>query len=181
MIRIALTRDQREQLTTTFKTTEDRRLRDRCQAVLMNADKRTQSAIANDLHVERRTVYNWLTQYQTGGLEALTIQWGPGKPALIPAFLASTIQQWVKQGPTGCGLDRANWTHAELADYLYKTSGIWVSESTMRDFCGRHQIRPYRPTYRFLRADPDKKPRAKAEIAGLKKSRRRRTGSVKSG
>jgi transposase len=166
MIRIALTTDQREQLIETFKTTEDRRLRDRCQGVFMKADKRTQRAIAKDLPVERRTIYNWLVHYQAGGLDALKIQWGPGKTALIPASLVSTIQQWVKQGPTGCGLDRANWTYAELADYLYKDSGMWVSESTMRDCCSRHQIRPYRPTYRFLRANPDKKQCAKTEIAG---------------
>jgi hypothetical protein len=38
MIRILLTTDQRPRLIETFKTTGDRRLRDRCQAVLMKAD-----------------------------------------------------------------------------------------------------------------------------------------------
>ena len=113
MIRISLTTGQREQLIETVKTTPDRRLRDRCQAVFMKAAKRTQWAIAQDLLVERRTVYNWLTQYQAGGLDALKIQGGPGKTALIPETLGSTIQGWVKQGPTGCGLNRANWTYAE--------------------------------------------------------------------
>jgi transposase len=139
----------------------------------MKADKRTQTVIAHDLQVERRTVYNWLTDYLTGGLDALKIEWGPGKRPLIPVSLVSTIHAWVKQGPAGCGLQRANWTYAELADYLYKEAGIWVSESTMRDFCYRHQMRPYRPTYRFLRADPDKKNAAKSEIAELKKKPKR--------
>ena len=65
MIRIELPLKARQQLIRTFKTTADRRLRDRCQAVLMKANKRTQTAIANDLHVERRTGYNWLTAYQS--------------------------------------------------------------------------------------------------------------------
>lgn len=59
MIQIQLSQDDRELLVTTFKTTADRRLRNRCQAILMKADKRSQTAIARDLHVERRTVYNW--------------------------------------------------------------------------------------------------------------------------
>lgn len=177
MIQITLSPETREKLVETFKTTLDRRLRDRCQAILMKADKRSQTAIANDLHVERRTVYNWLTAYVTGGLEALTITWGPGKQAFIPARLGDTIRDWVKRGPRGCGLNRANWTYEELADYLYKQEGIWVSTSTMRTFCRRHQIRPYRPTYRFLRADPDKKQAAKAEIAALKKKPRRGNSS----
>jgi transposase len=170
MIQITLSPEAREQLIATFKTTPDRRLRDRCQAILMKADKRSQTAIAKDLHVERRTVYNWLTAYAPGGRDALNITWGPGKQAFIPARLVTTIRDWVRGGPTGCGLNRANWTYEELADYLYQREGIWVSTSTMRACCHRHQIRPYRPTYRFLRADPDKKNAAKVELATLKKA-----------
>jgi transposase len=173
MIQIELSSAARQQLIATFKTTEDRRVRDRCQAVLMKADNRKQTAIAQDLQVERRTIYHWLTAYTTGGIDALKIAWGPGKPPLIPAKMGGTIQEWVKHGPAGCGLNRANWTYEELADYLYKVAGIWVSASTMREFCSRQQIRPYRPTYRFLRADSDKKTVAKAEIAELKKKPRR--------
>src|SRR5512137_838176 len=127
MIQIQLSPEEREHLVTTFKTTLDRRLRKRCQAVLMKADKRSQTAIARDLHVERRTVYNWLVAYTTGGREAVNITWGPGKQAFIPASLGATIQEWVKRGPAGCGLNRANWIYEELADYLYKQEGIWVS------------------------------------------------------
>ena len=137
----------------------------------MRADGRSQRAIARDLCVTRRTVYSWLHRYLKKGLEGLKIQWGAGKPQRIPKSLVSRIQQWVKEGPTGCGLNRANWTYAELADYLYKDTGIWVSETTMRDFCHRHDIRPYRPTYRFLRADAEKVATAKEELAVLKKTR----------
>src|SRR6266446_8007425 len=59
----------------------------------------------------------------------------------------STLQAWVQDGPQGCGLDRANWTYEELATHLYRTTGIEVKRTTMRVFCQRHDIRPYRPTY----------------------------------
>jgi hypothetical protein len=48
--------------------------------------------------------------------------------------------------------------------------GIEVRETAMRAFCRRHGVRPYRPTYRYLRGDPA---RQEAELAGLKKSRAR--------
>ena len=41
----------------------------------------------------------------------------------------------------------------------------------MRDFCQRHDIRPYRPTYRYLRGDPEEQRVAQAELAALKKTR----------
>ena len=48
--------------------------------------------------------------------------------------------------------------------------------TAMRVFCQRHDIRPYRPTYRYLRGDPEKQQAARGELATLKKKRRR--GSV---
>jgi transposase len=90
----------------------------------------------------------------------------------LTADLAPLLQQWVKGGPVQQGLGRANWTYAELADHLYKAKGIRVQKSAMQVFCSRHGIRPYRPTYRFLRGDPAKQAAAREDLAGLKKKRR---------
>jgi hypothetical protein len=43
----------------------------------------------------------------------------------------------------------------------------------MQRFCKKIGVRPYRPTYRFLRADPVKQEAAKEDLADLKKRRRR--------
>ena len=42
----------------------------------------------------------------------------------------------------------------------------------MQAFCRKHEIRPYRPTYRFLRGDPAKQAVARVELADLKKGRK---------
>jgi transposase len=170
MRRIQLTTAEHEQLEHTFKTTTDRRLRDRCQAVLMASRGRKRRTIAQDLGVHRTTVQRWLTHYHERGLTGLQIQWAPGQPRRLPEPLAPTIQEWVKAGPEGCGLDRANWTYEELATYVYQATGIEVKRTAMRDFCQRHSIRPYRPTYHYLRGDPQKQQAAREELAVLKKS-----------
>ena len=170
MQRIRLTAAEQTQLECIFKTSTDRRLRDRCQAVLMASRGRKRKTIAQDLGVHRTTVRLWLTQYQEHGLEGLSIHWAPGRPGRIPETLASTIQGWVQEGPQGCRLDRANWTYEELATHLYRTTGIEVKRTAMRVFCQRHDVRPYRPTYRYLRGDPAKQQVARDELAALKKS-----------
>lgn len=170
MQRIRLTAAEQEQLDHIFKTTTDRRLRDRCQAVLMASRGRKRKLIAQDLGVHRTTVRLWLKHYQEGGVGGLTIHWAPGQPGRIPETLAPTIQAWVKDGPQSCQLDRANWTYEELATHLYRTTGIEVKRTAMRVFCQRHDIRPYRPTYRYLRGDPTQQQVAQAELAALKKS-----------
>ena len=171
MRRIQLTTAEHEQLEHLFKTTQDRRLRDRCQAVLMASRGRKRKAIAQDLGVHRTTVRLWLQHYHERGIEGLPIHWAPGQPRRIPQTLGPTIQEGVKAGPAGCGLDRAHWTYEELAPYVYQTTGIAVKRTAMRDFCQRHAIRPYRPTYRYVRGDPEEQRVAQEELAALKKTR----------
>jgi transposase len=118
MRRIQLTATEQAQLEHIFKMTTDRRLRDRCQAVLMASRGRKRRTIAQDLGVHRTTVRRWLTQYHERGVAGLQIQWAPGQPGRIPETLASLIQGWVKDGPQRCGLERAHWTYEELATSL---------------------------------------------------------------
>jgi transposase len=173
LIRIHLSAPQRTSLEHTFRTTADRKFRDRTQIVLLAHRGRPHKDIAADLGVTARTVQRWLNAYTDRGLDGLRPRKAPGAGPRLTADLAPVLRQWVIHGPAEQGLDRANWTYAELADHLYKTRGIRVGTSAMQAFGRKHGIRPYRPTYRFLRGDPDKQAKAREEIAALKKGRRR--------
>ena len=169
MMQITLSEQARRQLESVFKTTPDARLRTRCQAILMAHRGRRHRHIAEDLGVHVRTLQRWLHAYQNTRLAGLKLQWRPGRSARIPAALAPEILGWILQGPPGCGLDRANWTYAELATQLYRRHGITVSASTMRAFCTSYGVRPYRPTYRYLKANPAQQAVARQDLQALKK------------
>ncbi len=171
MIRIRLPEAEAEKLEAVFRSTEDRKLRDRLQIVLLAHKGRKHQDIAADLCLNRRSVQRWLNAYCERGLVGLTPRKARGQEPGIPTALADEIKRWVIQGPAEQGLDRANWTHEELADHLFKTHGIKTSRSAMHRFCSRIGIRPYRPTYRYLRGDPEKQAKAREDIAALKKKR----------
>jgi transposase len=173
MIRIQLPQAEVERLEQEFRSTDDRKFRDRLQIILLAHRGRKHQDIAADLCIHRRSVQRWLNAFLERGLDGLRPRKAKGAPGTIPADLADEIRRWVIDGPAKQGLDRANWTHAELADHLLKTHGIRTSRSAMHRFCSRIDIRPYRPTYRFLRGDPDKQARAKEDIAALKKKPKR--------
>ena len=170
MIRIQLPEAEARRLERVFRGSGDPKFRGRVQIVLMAHRGRRRQDIAADLAVAPRTVQRWLNAYLADGLDGLRPRHAPGKPATIPASLADEVRRWVIEGPAEQGLDRANWTHAELADHLLKAKGIRASRSAVQRFCSKVGIRPYRPTYRFLRADPAKQAKARAELAELKKS-----------
>jgi len=169
LIRIRLSAPQLASLERAFRATPDRQLRDRTQIVLLAHRGRPHQVIATDLGVTPRTVQRWLNAYLDRGLDGLQPRKAPGAAPKLTADLGPVLRQWVIGGPVKQGLDRANWTYAELADHLYKTHGIRVGTSAMQAFCHKHDIRPYRPTYRFLRGDPTKQATAREDLAALKR------------
>lgn len=181
MIRVQLAEAEARRLEELFRATEDRKLRDRLQIVLLAHKGRPRQQIASDLAIHRRSATRWLNAYCDGGLAALAPRKPKGKAASIPEGLADEVKAWVIGGPASCGLDRASWSHEELADHLFKTHGIKTSRSAMQRFCSRIGIRPYRPTYRYLRGDPAKQAKAKEELDDLKKSAGGRTGAAQPG
>jgi transposase len=170
MIRIHFSPTEAQRLDERFRSTTDRRLRDRLQIIRMAHRGRPHQEIAGDLGVHRKTVTRWLNAYCDGGLAALQPRKAPGKPAHLPIGLTDELRRWVLEGPAKQGLNRANWTHEELADHLHKTKGIATSRSAVQRFCAKIGIRLYRPTYRYLRGDPVKQAQAKEDLAALGKA-----------
>src|SRR5687767_4449214 len=177
MIRIQLPHAEVEDLEHVLRTDDDPKLRTQVPIVLMAHRGRPHGQIACDTATSRSSVQRWLNAYLERGLDALRPR-KPGKPRpkLTPES-APILRRWVIEGPQAQGLDRANWTHAELAEHLFRTHGIRVGKSAMQAFCRKHDIRPYRPTYRFLRGDPAKQAVARGELAELKRGRRPASGS----
>ena len=173
MIRISLPDDDLRRLEDTFRHAADPKLRHRVQVVLMAHRGRRHPDIAADTGTSQRSVTRWLNAYLDRGLDGLRPRKAPGAKPRLTADLAPVLRQWVIDGPAKHGLDRANWTYAELADHLLKAKGIRVGKSALQAFGARHGIRPYRPTYRFLRGDPAKQAKARDEIADLKRGRPR--------
>jgi transposase len=173
VIRIRLPQAEAQRLDRAYREATDPRYRDRVQIVRLASRDRPHNQIASDLAVSTRTVQRWLNAYLDDGLDGLRPRKAPGKPGHIPAELADEVKRWVIQGPAKQGLDRANWTHEELADHLYKAKGIRTSRSAVQRFCSKIGVRVYRPTYHHERGNPQKQAQAREDIAALKKKRSR--------
>jgi len=172
MIRIRLSDQDARRLADEYRQAKDTAYRDRLQIIRLASRDRPHQDIADDLGITPRTVQRWLNRYLEHGLAGLRPRKAKGSAAKVPADLAGEVRRWVIEGPQAQGLDRANWTHAELAEHLLRTHGIRASRSAMQRFCRKLGIRVYRPTYRFLRGDPEKQAEARAELAELKRGRR---------
>jgi transposase len=172
VIRIQLPPTEADRLDALFRSADDPKFRVRLQIVLMAHRGRARQDIATDLGVHRKTVTRWINAYCADGLDGLRPRKARGTPGKIPEALADEVKRWVIEGPARQGLDRANWTHEELADHLKKAKGIRTSRSAVQRFCSKIDIRLYRPTYRHDRGDPVKRAKAREDLAELGKARR---------
>jgi transposase len=168
VIRIRLPAAEADQLEQAFRHETDPKYKDRIQIIRLASRDRPHQDIAADLATTPRSVQRWLNAYLDKGLDGLRPRKARGREPKIPATMGEEIKRWVIEGPAKQGLDRANWTHEELADHLFKTTGIEASRSAMQRFCRKIDIRVYRPTYRFLRGKPEKQAQAKEDIKELK-------------
>jgi transposase len=169
VIRICLPPAEAERLDHAFRHETDPKVKDRLLIVRLAQRGRPHQDIARDLAITPRTVQRWLNAYLDKGIAALSRRKAPGRRPAIPNTLADEVRRWVIDGPAQQGLDRAGWTHAELADHLLKAKGIRTSRAAVGRFCRKIGIRLYRPTYRYLRGDPVKQEQARQDIAALKK------------
>jgi transposase len=177
MIRIYLSEAEVQRLEQRFRSASDHKLRDRLNAVRLAYRGRQHQDIADQLGRSTRSVQRWLNAYLERGLEGLVPRQAPGARSKIPAALADEICRWVIEGPAKQGLDRANWTHPELAEHLYRTHGIRTSRSAVQRLCRKLDIRLYRPTYRYLRGDEAKQHKARVDLAELKRGPQRMSSS----
>lgn len=172
MIHVQLPATEAERLDALFRSTDDPKFRVRLQIVLMAHRGRARQHIAADLGVHRKTVTRWVNAYCADGLGGLRPKKAKGTPGKIPASLADEVKAWVIGGPAKQGLDRANWTHEEIAGHLLKAKGIRTSRSAVQRYCSAIEIRLYRPTYRHDRGDPVEQEKAREDLADLGKGRR---------
>src|SRR5438132_13570413 len=99
VIRIQLPLTEAARLEALFRSTDDRKLRDRLQIVLMAHRGRARQDIAADLSVHRKTVTRWLNAYCAGGLDGLQPRKAKRHPTKIPPALADQARPRVVHGP----------------------------------------------------------------------------------
>jgi transposase len=169
MSRLSLSDAERGALEARVRGAQEWAERERSQAVLMAAQGLGYRDAAAALCCSERSVRRHVARFRRAGLEGMRPGKAPGKRPLIPPELEPVLLAWVEAGPQAVGARCTNWTHRYLAEHLARRHGVRVSRATMGAWCRAHGVRPYRPTYRFVRADVRAREAAARELTQKKR------------
>ncbi len=125
-IHINLTDEQRAELEDGYRQGATHGFRQRCQMVLLKADKRTSADVAKIVGVCPQTVNGWLWRYKQAGITGLETQPGQGRRAILQLAEDATA---VRLAVTN-HRQRLTQARAELEERL----GKQFSEKTLRRF-----------------------------------------------
>lgn len=144
--KIVLSQEERAQLES-FASSRSipRALTYRARIVLLSADGKTNTAIADALELSRPTVGNWRTRYLAHGIEGLYDELRPGRPRSIQdEAVARLIQRTTQSRPASA----THWTVRSMAE------SCGVSKSTVQRIWKLFGLQPHRQKSFKISNDP---------------------------
>jgi len=124
--------------------TKDVDIRSRCDMILLSNDGLSPPQIAERVRLSHRTVTRYIQRYEAEGIESLFPHPRPGRPRKVTPE-EDMLMGAVAQDPRKMGLPFSNWTTANLAEYMAKWTGIFITLRWVEDYLKAHDWRLRRP------------------------------------
>jgi transposase len=138
-----------------LKQAVDKRAFQRVQAVLLVAQGRAVSAVAEISGVSVRTIYNWVGIYlDQRQITALLDAPRSGRPRAAQLITAARILRELRRNPLRIGYRATGWTVKLLAHHLSQLYECAISTYTLRRRMKEIGLRCKRPRYFYEEKDP---------------------------
>jgi transposase len=149
----------------------------RLRAVVLNAEGRTSSQIADVLKSPRSKVSEWLAHYEAYGIDGLLEGYRPGRPTQLTAEQREQLGDILDSGPVAYGLDTGIWTSPMIAWVIEQEFGVHYHPGHVRRLLHALNFSVQRPRRVLARADAVQQDRwHRHTYPNLKKNPKRKTG-----
>jgi transposase len=130
---VQLTSSQRRRLRDQRRRAQDASYYRRLLAVLELDRGKSVAEVAESLGVTRQSVYNWARSFAAcPDPGALQDHYGIGRPSAWTEELEALLLGSFDQRPDELGYAGVNWTVPLLQEHLYRRTGRWLSDDTLR-------------------------------------------------
>ncbi len=137
----------------------------RARIVLLYSDGRPKGEIAVSLKTTRPTVDKWIKRYREFGMDGLVDRESPGGPRQIPDRIRARVLALTRISPPG-EVGISHWSSAEMAGYIKKTEGVYVSQTWVSRLWREHGLKPWQQGTFKISKDPNFEEKVR-DIVGL--------------
>ena len=137
----------------------------RAQIVLWHDEGRRKGEIAKMSGASRPTVDKWLARYEKFGMDGLVSQTSPGGPRQIPDRIRARVLALTRTSPPAA-LGISHWSSTEMARYIKKTEGVYVSQTWVSRLWRDNDLQPWRQGTFKISKDPRFEEKVR-DVAGL--------------
>ena len=121
--------------------------------VLWYDEGRRKGEIATMSGASRPTVDKWLKRYEQFGMEGLVNRTSPGGPRQIPDRIRARVLALTRTTPPAA-LGISHWSSTEMARYIKKTEGVYVSQTWVSRLWRENGLQPWRQGTFKISKDP---------------------------
>jgi transposase len=125
----------------------------RAQMVLWYDQGYRKAEIAAMSGASRPTVDKWLARYERFGLEGLVSRTSPGGPRQIPDQIRAKVLALTRTTPPSA-LGISHWSSTEMARYIKKTEGVYVSQTWVSRLWRENGLKPWQQGTFKISRDP---------------------------
>ena len=126
----------------------------RIHAVVLNADGRTSSEVAEILKAPRSKVSEWFSNYEAYGVDALLEGYRSGRPAFLDEAQRTALADIIESGPVAYGFDCGVWTSPMVSRVIETEFGVAYHPGHVRKLLHAMGFSVQRPHRVLARADP---------------------------
>ncbi len=137
----------------------------RAQMVLWHDQGYRKAEIAAMSGASRPTVDKWLERYERFGLEGLVSVTSPGGPRQIPDRIRAKVLALTRATPPSA-LGISHWSSTEMARYIKKTEGVYVSQTWVSRLWRKNGLQPWRQGTFKISRDPNFEDKVR-DVVGL--------------
>ena len=153
------------------------RVAKRLQAVVLNAEGRTSGELAAVLKAPRSKISEWLSRYQTDGVDGLLEGYRSGRPPELSMEQRRQLGDILDSSPVAYGLDNGVWTSPMIAWVIEEEFGVTYHPGHVRKLLHALDFSVLRPRRVLARANAAEQDRWHRRIyPQIKKKPARKTG-----
>jgi transposase len=131
------------------------RVAKRLHAVVLNSEGHTSSKLAHILKAPRSRVSEWLSLYESHGVDGLLEGQRSGRPPWLSPTQRRQLEDILDSGPVAYGLDTGIWTSPMIAWIIEEEFGVAYHPGHVRKLLDAMNYSVQRPRRVLARADKD--------------------------